>query len=54
MCLAIPGQIQSIEGNEMERTGKVSFALSVVIVLLVWRLASADRKATLCAANACR
>ena len=35
-------------------TGKVSFALSVVIVLLVWRLASADRKATLCAANACR
>jgi hydrogenase expression/formation protein HypC len=26
MCLAIPGQIQSIEGSEpMERTGKVSF-----------------------------
>ncbi len=25
MCLAIPGQIQSIEGSEMERAGKVSF-----------------------------
>jgi hydrogenase expression/formation protein HypC len=25
MCLAIPGQIRSIEGDGLERTGKVNF-----------------------------
>ncbi len=25
MCLAIPGKIQSIEGSDFERSGKVSF-----------------------------
>ncbi len=25
MCLAIPGKIQSIEGRDFERSGKVSF-----------------------------
>ena len=34
MCLAIPGQIQSIEGSEMERTGKVSFGGAVKNILL--------------------
>jgi hydrogenase expression/formation protein HypC len=34
MCLAIPGQIQSIEGSEMERTGKVSFGGVVKSIML--------------------
>lgn len=34
MCLAIPGQIQSIEGSEMERTGRVSFGGVVKNILL--------------------
>lgn len=34
MCLAVPGQIQSIEGAEMERTGKVSFGGVVKSILL--------------------
>ena len=25
MCLAVPGKVLSIEGEELERTGKVSF-----------------------------
>jgi hydrogenase expression/formation protein HypC len=34
MCLAIPGQIQSIEGAEMERTGKVRFGGVVKSIML--------------------
>ena len=35
MCLAIPGQIQSIQGTEpMERTGKVSFGGAVKNIML--------------------
>jgi hydrogenase expression/formation protein HypC len=34
MCLAIPGQIQSIEGSEMERTGKVRFGGVVKSIML--------------------
>jgi hydrogenase expression/formation protein HypC len=34
MCLAVPGKILTIEGSELERSGKVSFGGAVQLVNL--------------------